>query len=66
MSGSSDSEDGLGTAAGDRDELEPVLAVPPPLTRVAYAALARNDLVPRKWHVEGRYGTARGLIESSR
>lgn len=36
---------------------EPVLLVPPRLTQSAYALLVKNDLVPRKWHLEGRYGS---------
>ena len=36
---------------------EPVLLVPPRLTQSAYALLVKNNLVPRKWHLEGRYGS---------
>lgn len=36
---------------------EPVLLVPPQLTRSAYALLVKHGLVPRKWHMEGRYGS---------
>ena len=36
---------------------EPVLLVPPKLTKSAYAILLDHNLVPRKWHPEGRYGS---------
>ena len=36
---------------------EPVLLVPPQLTKSAYALLVKHGLVPRKWHLEGRYGS---------
>ena len=36
---------------------EPVLLVPPQLTQSAYALLVKHGLVPRKWHMEGRYGS---------
>lgn len=36
---------------------EPVLLVPPKLTKSAYAQLLNLNLVPRKWHPEGRYGS---------
>ena len=36
---------------------EPVLLVPPQLTQSAYALLVKHGLVPRKWHLEGRYGS---------
>lgn len=36
---------------------EPVLLVPPRLTQSAYALLVKHGLVPRKWHLEGRYGS---------
>ena len=38
-------------------EEEPVLLVPPQLTQSAYALLVKHGLVPRKWHLEGRYGS---------
>ena len=36
---------------------EPVLLVPPQLTKSAFALLVKHGLVPRKWHMEGRYGS---------
>ena len=36
---------------------EPVLLVSPKLTKSTYAQLLNFNLVPRKWHPEGRYGS---------
>ncbi|GFH50119.1 hypothetical protein CTEN210_06595 [Chaetoceros tenuissimus] len=41
----------------DFEKLEPVLLVPPKLTKSSYATLIQYDLVARKWHLEGRYGS---------
>ena len=38
-------------------EEEPVLLIPPQLTQSAYALLVKHGLVPRKFHLEGRYGS---------
>ena len=44
---------------------EPVLLVPPRLSKSAYATLLSHDYVPRKWHVEGRYGSRTHKVEGS-
>lgn len=41
----------------DFEKLEPVLLVPPKLTKSSYATLLQYNLVARKWHLEGRYGS---------
>lgn len=48
----------------DDNEKEPVLVVPPQLTKSAYATLLALDYVPRKWHLEGRYGSRTHKIEN--
>jgi hypothetical protein len=40
-----------------KDDTEPVLLVPPPLTQSSYAILLENNYVARTWHPEGRYGS---------
>lgn len=39
------------------EEVEAVLIVPPNLTKSAYATLIKHNLVPQRWHLEGRYGS---------
>ena len=41
----------------DQDQFEPVLLVPPRLTKSSYATLLSLDCVPRKWHLAGRHGS---------
>ena len=41
----------------DNPNNEPVLPVPLKLVKSAYATLLQNNLVPRKWYPEGRYGS---------
>ena len=43
--------------AADGSAEEPVLVVPPHRTQSSYALLVKHGLVPRKWHLEGRYGS---------
>ena len=42
---------------------EPVLLVPPHLTKSAYAILVDNSFVARPWHKEGRYGSRTHKID---
>lgn len=39
------------------EEKEPVLLVPPSVTKKAYTILVDHNCVARKWHVGGRYGS---------
>ncbi len=47
----------------DKVDTEPVLLLPPQLTKSTYATLLALDFVPRKWHVEGRYGSRTHKVE---
>jgi hypothetical protein len=47
----------------DDNEKEPVLVVPPQLTKSSYATLLSLEYVPQKWHLEGRYGSRTHKIE---
>lgn len=42
---------------------EPVLSVPPHLTKSAYSILVDNSFVARPWHKEGRYGSRTHKID---
>lgn len=44
---------------------EPVLKVPPYLTKTAYAILLENECVPRPWHYGGRFGSRTHKIDDS-
>lgn len=45
---------------------EPVLLVPPRLTQSAYATLSHAACVPRRWHLEGRYGSRTHCCEDGK
>lgn len=47
----------------DNYDKEPVLLVPPRLTKSSYATLLSLDYVPRKWHLEGRHGSRTHKVE---
>ena len=40
-----------------KGKLEPVLLVPPRLTKTTYAILMNDKCVPRPWHLDGQYGS---------
>ena len=45
------------TIVEHEQEKEPVLLVQPRNTKSGYAILLKYNCVPRKWHLEGRYGS---------
>lgn len=47
------------------NEKKPILVVPRRLTKIAYSIALKNDLVPRKWHLEGQHGSRTHAVGES-
>ena len=48
------------------NEHEWILVIPKKLTKKAYSIALQNDIVPRKWHLEGQYGSRTYIFDNER